>query len=57
MILPLALTVADVQGVMNIAMGTAYELIPREDFPSLRIGRAVHIPKDAFLRWLNQQCW
>jgi len=32
----------------------AYELARRKDFPAIRIGRRIVIPKAAFERWLEQ---
>lgn len=51
----LTMTVSDVQHAMNIGRNTAYELVNRADFPKIRMGRKIIIPRDAFLRWLDQQ--
>jgi excisionase family DNA binding protein len=53
--LPLVLKVADVQRVINISRPMAYELMHRQDFPAVRFGRALRIPREAFLRWLDSQ--
>jgi excisionase family DNA binding protein len=53
--LPLVLKVEDVARLMNLARGTAYELTHRQDFPAMRIGRCIRIPREAFLTWLNAQ--
>ena len=51
----LSMTPADVQRELNIGRNTAYELVNRADFPKIRIGRKIVIPREAFLRWLDQQ--
>ena len=51
----IALTVPDVQRALGIGKNTAYELANREDFPSIRVGKRILIPRDAFLRWLDKQ--
>ena len=51
----LTMTVSDVQHAMNIGRNTAYDLVNRADFPKIRMGRKIIIPRDAFLRWLDQQ--
>ena len=51
----LTMTVSDVQQAMNIGRNTAYELVNRADFPKIRMGRKIILPRDAFLRWLDQQ--
>ncbi len=56
--LPTVLTVADVQKIMGISRVTAYELVNTEGFPSFRIGSKggrIVIPRDSFMRWLEQK--
>jgi excisionase family DNA binding protein len=53
--LPLVLTVSDIQRMLGISRVTAYELVHRQDFPIVRIGRVIRVPRDAFLRWLETQ--
>ena len=53
--LPLVLTVKQVQEVLRIAKPNAYNLAHQKDFPSIRVGRAIRVPRDAFLRWLEKQ--
>jgi excisionase family DNA binding protein len=53
--LPLVMRVEDVQRVLLISRLKAYELVHRQGFPTVRIGRAIRIPRDAFLRWLDAQ--
>lgn len=51
----LILTVTDVQQALGCGKRQAYELANRADFPTIRIGRKIVIPRDAFLRWLDKQ--
>jgi excisionase family DNA binding protein len=47
--LPLVLKVEDVANIMNLARGTAYELVHRQGFPAVWVGRWIRIPREAFL--------
>ena len=51
----LTMNVADLQQALGIGRGQAYELVNRADFPAIRLGRKILIPRDAFLRWLDKQ--
>ena len=51
----LTLTVADLQQVLGIGRRHAYELVNRSDFPTIRLGRKILIPRAAFMRWLEAQ--
>lgn len=46
------LTVSEIQHWLGISQGAAYNLTHRKDFPVLRVGGAVRIPKDPFLAWV-----
>lgn len=43
-----------VASYMGISLAKAYELARRPDFPAIRIGRRIVVPKAAFERWLQQ---
>ena len=47
-----AKTVAEVLG---ISVSGAYELLHQEDFPVLRIGSRLVVPKEKFLSWIESQ--
>ena len=47
------LTVADVKNYLNISQAAAYELTHRADFPVVRIGGSIRVPRDAFLAWVR----
>ena len=52
--LPLFLNAATVAKVLGIAPSSSYELMHEKDFPALRIGNRVVVPKEAFIRWVEQ---
>lgn len=54
--LPLMLKVADVAGYLNCSMKLAYQLVKTPGFPLVILtSKAYRIPRDAFLRWLEEQ--
>ena len=53
--LPLMLAVPDVAAVLGISRAAAYELARSKDFPSLRIGTRIVVPKDKFINWINRR--
>ena len=53
--LPLMLAVPDVAAVLGISRAAAYELARSKDFPSLRIGTRIVVPKDKFISWINRK--
>ena len=53
--LPLMLSVPDVAAVLGISRAAAYELARSKDFPSLRIGTRIVVPKDQFIEWVNRK--
>ena len=53
--LPAVLTLKHVQEVLGISRPKTYELAHTRGFPVMRFGRAIRVPREAFLRWLEQQ--
>ena len=51
--LPLMLSVPEVAAVLGISRAGAYELSHSRDFPSLKIGSRIVVPKDKFLLWID----
>ena len=51
--LPLMLNAEDIQAVMNISRAMAYQLMHREDFSTIVIGKRMVVPRDKFLEWLE----
>lgn len=54
--LPLMLSVPDVAQVLRISRAGAYELARSRDFPSMKVGSRIIIPKDKLLLWIEKQC-
>ena len=52
--LPLFLNAATVAKVLGMAPSSSYELMHEKDFPALRIGNRIVVPKEAFIRWVEQ---
>ncbi len=52
--LPPFLKAATVAKVLGIAPSSSYELIHERDFPVPRIGNRIVVPKEAFIRWVEQ---
>ena len=52
--LPLFLNAATVAKVLGIAPSSSYELMHEKDFPALRIGNRIVVPKEAFIQWVEQ---
>ena len=53
--LPLVLNAAQLAGVLNISRANAYNLLHREDFPTLHIGKRMLVPRDKLVRWMDEQ--
>ena len=52
--LPLFLNAAMVASVLRIAPSSAYELMHETDFPVLKIGNRLVVPKEKFVEWVEQ---
>ena len=52
--LPLFLNAATVAEVLGIASSSAYELMHEADFPVLKIGNWLVVPKAKFIQWIEQ---
>lgn len=51
--LPLILNMKQLSELLGISNASAYELVQEEDFPSLRIGKRIVIPKEEVRRWIS----
>lgn len=49
------LQAADIQRITGLSEGKVYELLHREDFPSIQLGRRIIVPAEAFERWLMRE--
>lgn len=52
--LPLFLNAQMVAKVLGVSPSSAYELMHEKDFPSLRIGNRLVVPKDHFRAWVER---
>ena len=52
--LPLFLNAATVARVLGISPSSGYELIHEPDFPVLKIGSRLVVPKEKFVEWVSQ---
>lgn len=53
--LPLFLNADTIAKVLGIAPSSAYELMHESDFPKLRIGNRMIVPKEKFIAWVEQR--
>ena len=51
--LPLFLNVATVAKVLGISPSSGYELMHETDFPVLKIGNRMVVPKEKFVEWVS----
>lgn len=47
-------TVVEIQDILGISRPTAYALVKRNEFRSMRIGGQIRISKKSFDEWLDQ---
>ena len=52
--LPLFLNAETVAKVLGVAPSTTYELMHEADFPTLKIGNRIVVPKEQFIAWVQQ---
>ena len=52
--LPLFLNAEIVARVLGVSPSSGYELMHEQGFPALRIGSRIMIPKEAFIRWVEE---
>lgn len=52
--LPLFLNAKTVVRVLGISPSSGYELMHRQDFPTLKIGNRIVVPKEKFVQWVEQ---
>lgn len=53
--LPLMLTVTDVADVLGIGLAHAYEVVRRQDFPTITLGSRIIVPRDKFIQWIEEK--
>ncbi len=52
--LPLFLNAKTVARVLGISPSSGYELMHRQDFPTLKIGNRIVVPKERFVQWVER---
>ena len=52
--LPLFLNAATVAKVLGVSPSSGYELMHESDFPVLKIGSRLVVPKEKFMEWVSQ---
>ena len=52
--LPLFLNAATVSKVLGVSPSSGYELMHEPDFPVLKIGSRLVVPKEKFAEWASQ---
>ncbi len=53
--LPLFLNAEMVAKILGVSPSSAYELMHEKDFPSMRIGNRLIVPKAEFQAWVQNQ--
>lgn len=53
--LPLFLNAQLEAQTLGIGRGSAYERMAEKNFPAIRIGSRIAVPKDKFRQWVEQQ--
>ena len=53
--LPLFLSAKLVAQTLGIGQASAYELMREKDFPAIRVGSRIVVPKEKFRQWVEQQ--
>ena len=51
-VLPLFLNSETVAKTLGVSPSSAYELMHEPDFPMLRIGNRIVVPKEQFIQWV-----
>lgn len=52
--LPLFLNAKLVAQVLGISPSSGYELLHQRDFPTLKIGNRIVVPKEEFIQWVKR---
>ena len=52
--LPLFLNADTVAKTLGVSPASAYELLHEKEFPALKIGGRIVVPKEKFIAWVDQ---
>lgn len=50
---PSFLTVQDLRDILRVGRDNVYNLVNSGQFKTIKVGRQIRVPKDAFVNWLN----
>lgn len=53
--LPLTLNADQLAQVLGISRANAYSLMHSQDFPTLKIGKRMVVPKDKLMDWMEKE--
>ena len=53
--LPLFLNARTAANVLGVSISSAYELMHEPDFPTLKVGSRLAVPRDAFRQWAERK--
>ena len=53
--LPVTLSANHIAAALGISRSQAYNLLHAIDFPTIRIGKRLLVPKIQFLRWMDER--
>lgn len=53
--LPMFLNVATVAKLLGISQSSGYELMHAKDFPAIKIGSRIVVPRDKLVAWLEEK--
>ena len=53
--LPLFLNAETIAKLLGISISSSYELMHEKDFPSLKIGSRLLVPKEKFSEWIDKK--
>lgn len=53
--LPLFLNARAVANALGVSISTAYELMHEPDFPTLKVGSRMVVPKEKFTQWAEER--
>ena len=50
------LSITELAETLSISRSTAFQLAHRDDFPSIRIGKRILVPRTKLIDWINKHC-
>jgi len=53
--LPLFLNARMVADVLGVSPSSGYELMREKDFPTLKVGSRIVVPRDKFIAWVERE--